>query len=90
MVVTRRTLDGKHSGGWIPEQKITVPEAIRAYTVGSAYASFDEKVKGSIESGKLADIVVLSDDVLAIDPAEIRNTKVDLTIFDGRVGYESR
>jgi predicted amidohydrolase YtcJ len=87
--VTRRTLDGKHPGGWVPEQKITPEEAIRAYTMGSAYAAFDEKVKGSLEPGKLADIVVLSRDILTIAPEEIEDTKVEMTIFDGRVVYES-
>src|ERR1044072_4233920 len=58
--VTRRTLDGKNPGGWVPEQKISVAAAVRAYTLGSAYASFDEKLKGSIKVGKLADLVVLS------------------------------
>ena len=83
--VTRRTLDGKHPDGWTPAQKITVAEAVRAYTVGSAYASFDEKLKGTIEPGKLADFVVLSDDIFAIDPVKIVDTKVYLTIFDGKV-----
>jgi predicted amidohydrolase YtcJ len=83
--VTRRTLDGKHPGGWIPEQKITVAEAVRAYTMGSAYGSFEEKLKGSIEPGKLADLVVLSDDIFSIDPVKIADTKVLMTIFDGRV-----
>ncbi|MGI9072667.1 MAG: amidohydrolase [Bryobacteraceae bacterium] len=87
--VTRRTLDGKHPGGWIPEQKIAVEEAVRAYTMGSAYASFDEKIKGSIEHGKLADLVVLSDDIFSIDPAKIADTKVWMTIFDGRILVES-
>ncbi|MDQ2712676.1 MAG: amidohydrolase [Acidobacteriota bacterium] len=82
---TRQTLDGKHPGGWVPEQKITVAEAIHAYTMGSAYASFDEKIKGSIEPGKLADFVVLSDDILSIDPVKIADTKVYMTIFNGRV-----
>ncbi|MDQ2843710.1 MAG: amidohydrolase [Acidobacteriota bacterium] len=81
--VTRRTLDGKHPYGWVPEQKITVAEAVHAYTMGSAYASFDEKIKGSIEPGKLADFVVLSDDIFAIDPAKIIDTKVYMTVFDG-------
>jgi predicted amidohydrolase YtcJ len=85
---TRRTLDGKHPGGWVPEQKITVAEAIRAYTMGSAYASFDEKLKGSIEPGKLADIAVLSMDILSVDPAEIAHTRVVMTVFDGHVVYE--
>jgi predicted amidohydrolase YtcJ len=84
---TRRTLDGKHPEGWIPEQKITVTEAIRAYTMGSAYASFDEKIKGSIEPGKLADMVVISDDILSIPPQQIEKTHVAITIFDGKVIY---
>lgn len=83
--VTRRTLDGKHPDGWVPEQKITVEEAVRAYTMGSAYASFDEKIKGSLEPGKLADLIVLSDDIFAIDPIKIADTKVVITIFDGQV-----
>lgn len=83
--VTRRTLDGKHPGGWVPEQKITVEEAVRAYTMGSAYASFEEKIKGSIEPGKLADLIVLSDDIFSIDPVKIADTKVETVIFDGTV-----
>jgi predicted amidohydrolase YtcJ len=84
---TRRTLDGKHPAGWVPEQKIKVAEAIRAYTMGSAYASFDENLKGSIEPGKVADMVVLSDDILSIAPEEIEKSQVDITIFDGKVIY---
>jgi predicted amidohydrolase YtcJ len=86
--VTRRTLDGKRLQGWVPEQKITVAEAIRAYTLGSAYASFDETRKGSIEIGKLADFAVLSADILNINPNEIEKTRVVMTIFDGKVVYE--
>jgi hypothetical protein len=82
--VTRRTLDGKHPGGWVPQQKITVEEAVKAYTMGAAYASFEEKIKGSTEPGKLADFVVLSQDIFAIDPAKIADTKVLMTIFDGK------
>ena len=88
--VTRRTLDGKRPGGWIPEQKITVAEAVRAFTLGSAYAAFDEKRKGSLEPGKLADLVVLSDDIFRIEPAAIEKTRVVMTIFDGRVVYERK
>lgn len=84
---TRRTLDGKHPDGWVPEQKISVAEAIRAYTMGSAYASFDEKIKGSIEPGKLADMVVVSQDILSIPPAEIEKARVEMTVFDGKVIY---
>jgi predicted amidohydrolase YtcJ len=85
---TRQTLDGKTPGGWIPEQRITVAQAVHAYTVGSAFAEHQEKVKGSIEPGKLADLVVLSNDIFSIPPDQIRNTTVDLTFFDGRVIFE--
>jgi len=85
---TRRTLDGKNPNGWVPEQRITVAQAVHAYTMGSAYAEHQEKVKGSIEPGKLADLVVLSDDIFTIPPATIENTKVEMTIFDGKVIYQ--
>jgi predicted amidohydrolase YtcJ len=88
--VTRRTGDDKHPGGWVPEQKITVAEAIRGFTMGSAFASFDEKTKGSIEPGKLADLAVLSDDLFSIDPVRINETKVLMTVFDGRVVYRAK
>ncbi len=68
--VTRRTLDGKHPDGWIPEQKITVQEAVHAYTMGSAYASFEENIKGSIEPGKLADLIVLITGYIRNRPAQ--------------------
>jgi predicted amidohydrolase YtcJ len=84
---TRRTLDGKHPDGWVPEQKISVADAIRAYTMGSAYASFDDKIKGSIEPGKLADMVVVSDDILSIQAVEIEKTGVETTVFDGKAIY---
>ncbi len=86
--VTRRTLDDKNPDGWIPEQKISVEDAIKCYTINSAYASFEENIKGSIEPGKLADFVVLSDDILTIDPIKIKDAKVDLTILDGEIIYE--
>jgi predicted amidohydrolase YtcJ len=81
--VTRATLDGKNPHGWFPEQKLTVPEAIEAYTMGSAYAEFQEKEKGSITPGKLADMVLLSDDIFSIEPAKIRDVTV-LKTFVGR------
>jgi len=83
--VTRSTLDGKNPNGWFPDQKLTVAEAIEAYTMGSAYAEFQENVKGSITPGKLADMVVLSDDIFSIDPAKIRDVKVLKTIVGGKV-----
>ena len=86
--VTRRTLDGQRPAGWIPEQKISVAEAVRAYTFGSAYAEFQENEKGTIARGELADLVILSRDIFEIDPHEIDQVKVVLTIMDGRVVYE--
>lgn len=88
--VTRRTIDGKHPNGWFPEQKISVPQAIRAYTIDAAYGAFEEHEKGSIEVGKLADLVVLSDDILKIDPMKIENVSVAMTVVDGRVVYEKK
>jgi len=87
--VTRRTLDGKNPKGWVPEQKISVEETVRAYTLGSAYAEFQENVKGSIKVGKLADLVLLSRDIFTIDPKDIENVKVVLTMVDGRVVFET-
>src|SRR5262245_54232144 len=86
--VTRRTLDGKHPQGWVPEQKITVAEAVRAYTMGSAYAEFAEQNKGMIQIGQLADLAVLDKDIFTIPPTEIETARVQLTILDGRVVYE--
>ncbi len=86
--VTRCPLGDIPPTAWVPEQKISVAEAVQAYTLGSAYASQDEHIKGSLEPGKLADIAVLSDDIFEIDPLQIRETKVDMTIFDGKVIYE--
>ncbi len=86
--VTRRTLDNRNPNGWIPEQKISVAQAVHAYTVGSAYAQFDDRIKGSVETGKLADLAVLSQDIFHTDPVQIQNTQVDLTIVDGRVIYD--
>ncbi|HEX2963400.1 MAG TPA: amidohydrolase [Ignavibacteriales bacterium] len=87
--VTRSTLDGKRPEGWIPEEKISVEEAIKCYTINNAYASFEEDIKGSIEAGKLADLVVLSEDILSVEPAKIKDVKVDMTIFDGNIIYKA-
>jgi predicted amidohydrolase YtcJ len=87
--VTRRTLDGRNPQGWVPEQKITVEEAVRAYTTGSAYAEFAEHAKGTLAPGKLADLVILTQDIFNIDPVDIEKTRVRLTIMDGRVVYEA-
>ena len=87
--VTRRTLDGKNPGGWIPEQKITVEDALRAYTINGAFASFDDGIKGSVERGKLADLVVIDRDITRVAPEEIAGAKVTATIVGGRVVYEA-
>ncbi|MCW8961807.1 MAG: amidohydrolase, partial [Ignavibacteriaceae bacterium] len=86
--VTRRTVDGKNPDGWIPEEKIAVEDAIKCYTLNAAYASFEEKLKGSIEAGKLADFVVLSNDILNIDPVKIKDVVVEMTVFNGDIVYE--
>ena len=83
--VTRRTLDGRHPEGWFPEQKISLAEAIKGYTLNGAMAEFSEEDKGSIEAGKLADLVVLTRNIFALPPEEFRNTKVKMTIFNGRI-----
>jgi len=86
---TRATLDGKNPNGWFPEQKLTIREAIEAYTMGSAYAEFQENEKGSITAGKLADMVLLSDDLLSIDPVKIRDVKVLKTWVGGKLTYDA-
>jgi hypothetical protein len=86
--VTRRTLDGAHSEGWVPEQKISVEEAVRCYTINNAYAEFAESEKGSLEIGKWADFVMLSEDIFAIDPTRISDVMVEMTVVGGRVVWE--
>lgn len=86
--VTRRTLDGAHPGGWVPEQRIGVEDALRAYTLGGAQASFEEQDKGSLEPGKLADFALLERDLTRIPPEEIRDVKVRLTVVGGQVVFE--
>jgi predicted amidohydrolase YtcJ len=88
--VTRATLDGKNPGGWIPEEKITLPQAIEAYTMGAAFAEFQEREKGSITPGKLADMVIVSDNIFDLKPEAIRNAKVQSTIVGGKVVYGAR
>ncbi|HEY8468788.1 MAG TPA: amidohydrolase [Longimicrobiales bacterium] len=86
--VTRRTIDGANPDGWVPEQKITVEEALRAYTAANAYGAFMEKELGTLEPGKRGDLVVLSENILEIDPARIPEVKVDFTVIEGSVVYE--
>jgi predicted amidohydrolase YtcJ len=86
--VTRRTLDGKHPSGWVPEQKISVEEALRAYTAAAAYASFDEDRKGVISAGRLADFVMLGRNIFEIPPEEIKDVPVLMTVVGGRKVFE--
>jgi predicted amidohydrolase YtcJ len=88
--VTRRTLDDANPNGWVPEQKITVDEALRAYTQNNAYGAFLEGEVGTIERGKRADLVLLSENILRIDPVRIRDAKVDYTVVEGRVVFERK
>jgi len=85
--VTRQREDGTPPGGWYPEQCLTVPEAVYAYTMGAAYASGEERIKGSLSIGKQADMVVLSQDIFSLPAQEILNTQVEMTIVAGEVVY---
>ena len=87
--VTRRTLDDKNPEGWVPEQKITVEQALTGYTKNAAYASFDENIKGTLEPGKLADFVVLGDDITKVDPVKIRDVIVLQTYVGGKKVFDS-
>ena len=87
--VTRATLDGKNPKGWFPEQKLTVAEAVEAYTMGSAYAEFQETEKGSITPGKLADLVLLDTDIFSVGPDKIRDAKVVRTIVGGKTVWSA-
>jgi predicted amidohydrolase YtcJ len=82
---TRRTLDGKNPNGWIPEQKISVKQAVHAYTVGSAYAESQDDIKGSLAPGKLADFTVLSDDIFHLDPVQIEQVRPVITVLGGEI-----
>ncbi len=87
--VTRRTLDEKRPGGWVPEQKISVEDALRAYTAGAAYAGFAEATRGVIKQGMLADLTMIDRDLTRIAPETIRDAKIVRTIVDGKVVYEA-
>lgn len=88
VAVNRRTPEGFPEGGWVAGQKISVGDALYAYTRMGAYSSFEEETKGQIKPGMLADILVMSDDLFTIDPMKIASATVQLTIFDGKVIYQ--
>ena len=85
--VTRRTLDDKNPGGWFPDEKISVEQALRCYTVNNAWAGFQENKTGSLKAGMLADFTVLSEDLFSIAPENIRDTKILLTVVNGKEAY---
>lgn len=85
--ITRQDHAGRPDGGWFPEQCMTREEALRSYTIWAAYAAFEEKSRGSIEPGKLADLVVLTDDIMKIAPREILQTGVRMTVVGGEIAY---
>jgi predicted amidohydrolase YtcJ len=85
--VTRTTPDGLPEGGWYPGERLALEAAIDAYTSGAAWASFDEQRKGTLAAGMLADLVVLSEDIFEAPASRLASTRVDVTIFDGRIVY---
>lgn len=87
--VTRKTLTGQPEGGWFPQEKLTVEEAIKAYTLNTAYAAYEEDLKGTLTVGKLADYVVLSDNLRTMDPDGIKDVTVEMTVVGGRIVHEA-
>lgn len=88
--VNRKDFNGYPSGGWMPEERLTVEQMIRGFTIQSAYASFEENIKGSIEEGKLADFIILSEDITAINPDRLRDVYVEETYLGGRCVYKKK
>ena len=87
--LTRQTTEGNPPGGFVPHERISLEDAIRAYTLGAAFAGHREKTEGSLQPGKLADLIVLSQDVFKIEPTEIGKTEVLLTMVGGKIVYQS-
>ena len=86
--MNRTTDDGRPPGGWLPEHRITVESALRAYTSAGAYAEFEEGSKGTLTPGKVADLVVLNADPFRLEPSRLHTLRPVLTVFDGRVVFE--
>ena len=87
--VTRQTREGQPEGGWVPEQRISVAQAVEAYTLDAAIAGHRERTEGSIQPGKLADLIVVSQDIFRVDPHSIAGTEVLLTMVGGKIVYQS-
>jgi predicted amidohydrolase YtcJ len=90
MSANRTTPDGQPPAGWLPDEKITLDEAIEGMTAWPAYASFEEQRKGRLGPGQLADVIILSGDIFAKPPSRFLDAVVDVTIFDGKVVYERK
>ncbi len=88
--VTRQRHDGTPAGGWVPEQRVTLDQALAAYTRDAAWGQFEDGIKGTLTPGKLADVIVLSQDLFKISPLDIRKTKVMLTVVGGKIVYEEK
>ena len=86
--VTRQTSEGLPKDGFVPSQRLSVAEAIRGYTLGAAFAGFREKTEGSLEPGKLADLIILSQNLFEVDPHTINETKILTTVAGGRVVFQ--
>jgi len=86
--VTRRTIDGANPGGWMPQERITLEETLRAYTQGGATAAFEEDRLGTLQPGMLADLVVLADDIFSLDPKSLAGVRVQMTVVGGEVAYD--
>ena len=87
MLLKRETPEGTPSGGWLPNERLTLEQAIQGYTLGGAIAARREKSEGSIEEGKLADVIIISQDLFKIEPHQIGNTKVLMTMVGGKIVY---
>jgi predicted amidohydrolase YtcJ len=88
--ITRRTPGGRTEGGWLPEERIPIKAAIKAYTINAAVAAFEDDLRGSLEANKLADLTIFDRNLLKIKPEEILKAEVTHTIVDGRVVYEKK
>ena len=88
MLLTRETPEGTPAGGWIPNERLTLEQAIQGYTMGGAFAARREKTEGSIEVGKLADVIIISQDLFKIAPNQIGKTKVLMTMVGGKIVYQ--
>ena len=87
--LTRQTAEGEPAGGWVPKERINIEDAVRGYTLGAAFAGRREKTEGSLETGKLADLIILSKDLFTIEPPDILSEEVLVTMVGGKVVYES-